>query len=179
MPGRTQVHARALLDRNVEAFARLGFRDAGRPAPLETRLRAPGRPALALRMVRRGRFFGGTYALEVATSEPVLPTTRGLEGRGRGVVRLSRIAFRASGGDEAGRRLAERLERNEALARALAAVHFERIRVEPDGRAAIRHVGGSLVWVLFPPLVRPVPLIEEQAEATARALTAFAEAGKA
>jgi hypothetical protein len=37
-------------------------------------------------------------------------------------------------------------------------------------------MGGSIVWMLFPPLVRPVPLIAEQAKATAEALEAFAAA---
>jgi hypothetical protein len=39
-------------------------------------------------------------------------------------------------------------------------------------------MGGSVVWVLFPPFVRAVPLVPEQAEATVAALDAFAEAGK-
>ena len=53
-------------------------------------------------------------------------------------------------------------------------MHFERIRVEPDGRPVIRHMGGSVVWMLFPPLVRPVPLIAEQRRAAVEALEAFA-----
>jgi hypothetical protein len=56
-------------------------------------------------------------------------------------------------------------------------VHFEAIRIEPDGRAVIRHMGGSVVWMLFPPLVRPVPLVDEQARATLEALDAFARVG--
>jgi hypothetical protein len=57
-------------------------------------------------------------------------------------------------------------------------VHFERIRVEPDGRPVIRHFGGSVVWVLFPPLVKRVPFVPEQVEATLAALGAFAAAGR-
>jgi hypothetical protein len=60
----------------------------------------------------------------------------------------------------------------------LSKVHFERIRVEPDGRATIRHMGGSVVWVLFPPLIKPIPFIPEQAAASLRALEAFAAAGR-
>jgi hypothetical protein len=37
----------------------------------------------------------------------------------------------------------------------------------------IRHMGGSVVWMLFPPLVRPVPLTVPQARATVKALEAF------
>jgi hypothetical protein len=37
-------------------------------------------------------------------------------------------------------------------------------------------MGGSVVWVLFPPLVRQIPLIPEQVEATLAALDAFAAA---
>jgi Protein of unknown function (DUF3156) len=70
------------------------------------------------------------------------------------------------------------LQRDQRLRRALAEVDFERIEVEPGGRPAIRHLGGSVVWVLFPPLVRPVPLVDEQARAAAAALEAFAAAGR-
>jgi len=38
-------------------------------------------------------------------------------------------------------------------------------------------MGGSVVWILFPPLVRTIPLVDEQARATLRALDAFARAG--
>ena len=50
--------------------------------------------------------------------------------------------------------------------------------MEPDGRPVIRHLGGSVVWVLFPPLVKRVPLVPEQIEATLAALEAFAVAGR-
>ena len=59
------------------------------------------------------------------------------------------------------------------LADRLSAVHFEAIRVEPDGRPVIRHLGGSVVWILFPPLVRRIPFVDEQARATVEALRAF------
>jgi hypothetical protein len=86
------------------------------------------------------------------------------------------VRFRARRGDEAGRRLAEELTTNPALAKALGRVDFERIRVEPDGRPVIRHLGGSVVWVLFPPLVRRIPLVAEQVDATLAALDAFSAA---
>jgi hypothetical protein len=105
-----------------------------------------------------------------------LPPSRGLTGRPRGLVRLGGVDFRPRSGDDAGRALAGRLESDEALQRALAAVHFDRIRVEPDGRPVIRQLGGSVVWMLFPPLVRPVPLVPEQRQATVTALAAFAAA---
>ena len=65
-----------------------------------------------------------------------------------------------------------------ALTRALGAVHFEQIRVEPDGRAVIRHMGGSLVWLLFPPMTRPIAISDEQVRATVDAIEAFAAAGR-
>jgi hypothetical protein len=37
-------------------------------------------------------------------------------------------------------------------------------------------MGGSLVWVLFPPLVKSVPLVDAQVGAVVRALDAFAGA---
>jgi hypothetical protein len=89
------------------------------------------------------------------------------------------IAFRPRRGDEAGRRLAERLAADRRLAEQLGKVHFEAIRVEPDGRPVIRHLGGSLVWILFPPLIKGIPLVAEQVRATIEALEAFAAAGRA
>lgn len=165
--------AAALLDANIEAFRALGYGDAARPGPLEARL--AGRfPPLALRMAPQGRAFGGSYALEISTAEPVLPPTRGVVVRGRGLVRLSGLSARARSADPAGAELARRLESDRRIADALAEVHFERIRIEPDGRPVIRHMGGSVVWMLIPPLVRPVPLVPEQAEATVNALRALA-----
>jgi len=138
------------------------------------RLERDGATPVCVGMARQGRIFGGSYPLEISTAEPVLPKTHGLRGRPRGVVRLGGIDFHARSGDQIGRMLAARLERDERLQRALADVHFDRIRVEPDGRATIRHVGGGVVWMLFPPLVRPIPFIPEQRRATLAALEAFA-----
>ena len=174
MWGRAQAAAAKTLERNVEVFEGEGYRRTPWNGSLEARLERPGGRSLRLRMARAGRVFGGSYALEVAPAEPVLPATRGLAARGRGVVRLSRVAFRPRRRDSEGRRLARQLDDDAALQRALADVHFELVRVDPDGRPVIRHMGGSVVWVLFPPLVRPVPLVPEQARATARALETFA-----
>ena len=132
-----------------------------------------GRPAIRLRVERDGRIFGGNYGLEVSTEEPVLPPSSGLTARGKGLVKMQGVRFRAKRGDEAGRRLARELASNEALGEQLSRVHFERIRVDPDGRPVIRHLGGSVVWVLFPPLIRRIPLVPEQIEATLAALDAF------
>jgi hypothetical protein len=126
-----------------------------------------------LQLTRDGRIFGGNYGLELSTEEPVLPPTRGLSARGKGVVKMQGVKFRAKRGDAAGERLAERLGSDARLAQLLGRVHFERIRVEPDGRPVIRHLGGSVVWILFPPLVRRVPLVPEQIDATLAALEAF------
>ncbi len=92
-------------------------------------------------------------------------------------MRLRHVAFRARSGDEEGARLAQRLTGDQALQHALGAVHFERIRVEADGTPVIRHMGGSVVWVLFPPVVRPVPLPEEQVGALVAAVEAFGATG--
>jgi len=177
--GRARRRAAAVLARDVEAFAGSGYGPTGRRGELTARLAGEGKPPLRLSLVPTGgRIFGGTFALEVATGEPVLPATRGLVARGHGVVRLRGIGFRARSGDGAGARIADRLAADPDLARALSSVHFERIRVDPDGRAVIRHMGGALVWLLFPPMARPVPLSPEQARATVRALRAFANAGR-
>jgi Protein of unknown function (DUF3156) len=93
-------------------------------------------------------------------------------------VRLRGIEFGSARGDHEGSLLAERLTNDPRLARALADVHFEQIRVEPDGRPTIRHMGGSVVWALSPPLVWPVLLVDEQARATADALAAFVAVGR-
>lgn len=122
-----------------------------------------------------GRIFGGTFALEVSTDRPLLPATGGLSARGRGVVALRAVRFLARRDDEEGRRLARRLDADASLTRALSSVHFERVRVEPDGRVTIRHMGGSLVWLLFPPMTYAVPIVPEQARATVEALRAFGE----
>jgi hypothetical protein len=131
-----------------------------------------------LRLTRDGRIVGGNYGLELSTEEPVLPPTRGLSARGKGLVKMQGVRFRAKRGDGAGAQLAERLGSDARLAELLGRVHFERIRVEPDGRPVIRHFGGSVVWVLFPPLVKRVPFVPDQVEATLAALGAFAAAGR-
>jgi hypothetical protein len=156
----------------LDGFARDGF--LVEREEFRALLTRDGLTPLRASVVQQGRIFGGAYALELATEAPVLPPTRGLRGRGRGVVKLGGVDFRARGQDEAGRELGARLERDESLQQALAGVHFDRIRVEPDGRPVIRHMGGSVVWVLFPPFVRPVPLIPEQRRAAVAALDAFA-----
>jgi hypothetical protein len=176
--GLARRRAAALLTRNADAFARIGYREGDRPGPLSVRLEPPdGRQPLLLRMAPQGRIFGGTYGLEISTLDPVLPASRGLAARGRGVVRLRGFAFRARGGDAIGRDLAKRLGADGGLVDALRDVHFERIRIEPDGRPVIRHMGGSLVWILFPPLLRQIPLLESQAQASAGALEEFARVG--
>jgi hypothetical protein len=171
--GRARVAATRALADVVETFERLGYR-ASEPRGLEVRLERDGHAPLRARLAPEGRIFGGTFALEVSTAEPVLPATRGLSARGRGVVRLTGVAFRPARGDERGAALADALGRDAHLGERLAAVHFERVRIEPDGRSVVRHMGGSVVWILFPPLVRAVPLVAEQARATADALDAFA-----
>jgi hypothetical protein len=168
-----------MLDDIVGAFGSAGYREADRTGPLEARVERADRPALVLRFVERGRVFGGQIGLEVATVDPVLPPTPGgLVARPRGAVRLRGFSFRARDRDPAGEAVAQRLAADRRLAAALGRVHFERVRVDPDGRPVIRQVGGSVVWMLFPPLVRPVPLVPEQAKATAEALDAFAAAGE-
>lgn len=175
--GPARQRAVSVLDDAIDRFARAGYSEAERLSPLEARLRsATGRSPVRLRMSQEGKILGGNYALEISTDDPVLPQTRGLSARGKGLVRMRGVRFRAKRQDAAGRQLAERLGSDTHLAERLGLVHFERIRVDPDGRAVIRHMGGSVVWVLFPPLVRQIPLIPEQVEATLAALDAFAAA---
>jgi len=172
--GRARAAAARSLELDLDVFEAVGYRRGEKAGPLAVRLEPPdGLPPLVLRLAPEGRIFGGAFALEVSTAEPVLPPTQGLSARGRGVVRLARIAWRARRGDAAGEALARRLDQDAALQEKLVAVHFERLRVEPDGRPVVRHMGGSVVWILFPPVVRPIPLTPEQARATARALGAF------
>jgi hypothetical protein len=177
--GVAKRRADALLAANVDAFRRLGYREQEERDELAARLEpvTRGRPALVLRMARQGRIFGGAYALEIASAEPLLPATSGLRARGRGLVRMSHVSFRARRGDAAGARLAARLGSDQQLFEALRELHFERLRVEPIGRPVIRHMGGSVVWILFPPLVNSVPLVDAQATAAVAALEAFARLG--
>jgi hypothetical protein len=88
---------------------------------------------------------------------------------------MTAVRFRARSGDAAGAALATALGEDLALREALTAVHFESVRVTPDGRPVIRHLGGSLVWVLLPPVTRATPLVPEQARAAAAALEAFGQ----
>lgn len=173
---RARARAARLLDDVVEAFRPLGYREGERPSPLEARLE-PTRDGLPLRIrfAEQGRVFGGNLALEVSSADPLLPAPAGgLVGRPRGAIRLRGVSFRSRAGGAAEEALAHRLSEDAPLASALARVHFERVRVDPDGRPVLRHVGGSVVWMLFPPLVRAVPLVPEQAAATVAALEAFA-----
>jgi hypothetical protein len=173
--GPARRRAIASLDDVIERFGRAGHYEAERVTPLEARLRpSTGRPSIRLQMSKEGKVFGGNYALEISPDEPVLPPTRGLSARGKGVVRTRGVRFRARRGDPAGKELAERLGSDVRLAERLGRVHFERIRVDPDGRPVIRHMGGSVVWILFPPLVKQIPLVPDQIDATLAAIDAFA-----
>jgi Protein of unknown function (DUF3156) len=177
--GPAQQRALRAFDDAVERFARAGRPDVERLGPLRARL-AAGAEGLPIRleMARDGRILGGAYGLEISTDEPVLPPTRGLSVRARGVVKMQGLQLRPRRGDRAGRDLAARLSADARLAELLGKVHFERVRVEPDGRPVIRHLGGSVVWILFPPLVRQIPFVGEQATATLAALEGFAAAGR-
>jgi Protein of unknown function (DUF3156) len=176
--GRPRARARATLEDVLAAFAGLGLHVGERRGELEAVLDGPAdRPPLRVRLVPEGRILGGAYGLEVSPAAPVLPPSGGLSASGRGVVRLQGVRFRARRGDAAGAALAARLGADEALARTLSRVHFERIRVTSDGTPVIRHLGGSLVWVAVPPAVRATPLVEEQARAVVAALAAFARCG--
>jgi hypothetical protein len=173
--------AAAVLASDSEAFERLGYRAGHGERPHSVTLTAPGgRRDLVLRLRPEGRIFGGNWALEVSTAEPLLPATSlGLAARGRGVVKMQGVRFRARrGSDESASRLAAALSADAALGEALGRVHFERVTVEPDGRPAIRHLGGSVVWLLLPPVVRATPLPDGQPEAMAAALDEFASAGE-
>jgi Protein of unknown function (DUF3156) len=163
------------LDDAIERFARAGYTEVERLGPLQARLRSStGRPSVRLEMSQEGKILGGNYALEISTDKPVLPPTRGLSARGKGLVRMRGVQFRAKRGDPEGSRLAEGLGSDARLTERLGRVHFERIRIEPDGRPVIRHMGCSVVWVLFPPLVKQIPFVPEQVDATLAALDAFA-----
>jgi hypothetical protein len=177
--GLSARRAAAVLKSDIEAFERIGYRPHEGDSPYSVLLASPGGGRdLALRLRPEGRVFGGNWGLELSTAEPVLPATgRGLSARGRGVVRMQGVRFRARGNDEAASRLAAELSADAALGKALAEVHFERLAVEPDGRPVIRHMGGSVVWLLLPPVARSTPLPPGQPEAMVRALEEFARAG--
>jgi len=171
--GRSRGRAQRTLVETLEVFGRLGCTIEERQGLVATFVARDDRRIRA-RMAGQGRIFGGTYALELTTAEPVLPATEGLRGRARGAIRHGGVGFRARSRDEPGKHLAATLDGDERLQTALARVHFDRVRVEPDGSPVIRHMGGSVVWMLFPPLVRPIPFVEEQARETLGALEAFA-----
>ena len=175
----TARRAEAALRSDVEVFGKLGYVPLESSGPLEAQLTGPGRD-LVLRLGREGRFFGGNWGLEVSTAEAVLPPTeRGLTARGQGVVTMRGVRFRARGrGDERALQMAEALSADERLGAALGGVDFERLFVRADGSPVIRHLGGSVVWVLFPPIVRATPLPLEQARAVVVALEALADAGR-
>jgi hypothetical protein len=177
--GLSARRAAAVLKADTDAFERLGYRSREGDSPYSVVLAAPeGGRDLELRLRPEGRVFGGNWGLELSTAEPVLPATgRGLTARGRGVVRMQGVRFRARHGDEAASRLAAELSADAELGKALGEVHFERLAVEPDGRPVIRHMGGSVVWLLFPPVARTTPLPAGQPEAMVRALDEFARAG--
>jgi Protein of unknown function (DUF3156) len=178
LEGPARRRAVASLDDAIARLRTAGYSEVERVSPLRALLRSSkGRRPVRLEMAQAGRIFGGNYALEISTDEPVLPPTRGVSARGKGFVRMRGVRFRAKRGDRAGKRLAEHLGSDARLAGRLAQVHFERIRVDSDGRPVIRHLGGSVVWVLFPPLVKQIPLVPEQVDATLAALDAFAAPG--
>jgi hypothetical protein len=175
--------AAAVLDEVLEAFARLGHEVDERVGRHEARLGPAGSGpggGLVVALRSRGGVFGGSWGLEVTPAEPVLPPTRrGLAARGRGAVRTRGMTFRArERGDADGEALAAALSADDHLAQALGRVHFEEVHVLPDGRPVIRHLGGSVVWVLVPPVVRPTPLPPEQGREIVAALDAFAAAGR-
>jgi hypothetical protein len=178
---RSARRAAEALDADVEEFERGGCRPLERRGSFEAVLEGPGGAGrIRLRMGPVGRFFGGSWGMEASTDEPVLPATaHGLSGRGRGVVKQQGVRFRARrGGGTAAERLAEALTGDAALGDALNQVHFEEVSVEPDGRPVIRHMGGSVIWVLLPPVVRATPLPEGQPKAILAALAAFRRAGR-
>jgi hypothetical protein len=179
--GLSARRAAAVLKSDLEAFERVGYRPQEGDSPYAAVLASlEGERDLVLRLRPEGRVFGGNWGLELSTAGPVLPaTSRGLTARGRGVVRMQGVRFRARGKDEAASRLAAELSADAALSKALADVHFERLAVEPDGRPVIRHMGGSVVWLLIPPVARTTPLPPGQPEAMVRALEEFARAGAA
>ena len=179
MPGRPGARAARVLTEDVEAFEGAGCRLLERRGDLEAVLAAPrGGGRVVIRLTRVGRIFGGNWGLEVAPEEQLLPeTASGIAARGRGVVRQQGVRFRARGRrDDAAVRLAEALSADSNLGKALGRVHFERVWVRRDGRPVIRHLGGSVVWVAFPPIVRSTPLPAEQPRELLRALDAFRDA---
>lgn len=179
MWGRARKRAAIVLRDVARGFEGLGYRAEATGDPLRLRLEADTRPPIRIGLQPTGgRVFGGTFALEVSSADPIFPATPGVAARGRGLVSLKAIEFRPKGRNPEAARVASHLQADPALSAALAEVHFEQIRVDPDGRPAIRHMGGSLVWMLFPPMIRPIPLVPEQVSATVRAIEAFHKAAR-
>jgi hypothetical protein len=180
MAGLNAHRAAGVLADDVQVFERLGYQPLEHGSSFTATLEAPdGGRKIVLRLHREGRIFGGNWALEITTAEPVLPASgRGLSGRGRGVARQQGVRFRPHRGDDAGAALAEALSEDAALGRALGEVHFEHVAVDPAGHPVIRHLGGSLVWFAFPPVRRATPLPPGQPEAIVAALEAFARIGE-
>lgn len=176
MKGRRLAQASSLLGENLHIIGQAGGGESERLGALDGQVATTEGVPVYVRMVPAGRVFGGTVDLELATATPVLPMTRGISARARGLLRMRGVSFHAARGDRLGQRIAASLGTDSALVQTLASTHFQQVRVAPDGRAVIRHVGGSLVWMLFPPVTRPVPLAAEQARATLAALDAFAAA---
>ena len=180
MPSLPGARAARVLAEDVEEFERAGCRLLERRSEHEAILAAPrGGGRVVVRLTRVGRIFGGNWGLEVTSEEPLLPETEsGLAARGRGVVKQQGVRFRPRRrSDEAAARMAEKLSADSKLGAALGRVHFERLWVRRDGRPVIRHLGGSVVWVAFPPIIRSTPLPPGQPEELLRALEAFRAAG--
>src|ERR687889_562346 len=86
MDGLNARRAAGVLVDDLKVFERLGYQPLERRSSFAATLDAPdGGRRLVLRLHREGRVFGGNWALEVTTAEPVLAASgRGLSGRGRG-----------------------------------------------------------------------------------------------
>ncbi len=144
--GPARTRAVSSLDDAVELLRGAGYTQVERSSRFQARLRSPaGKPPLRLTMTREGRVFGGNYALEISTDEPVLPATNGLTARGRGVVRMKGVGFRARRGDEAGRALADRLSADVPPERSARACPFRadpHRAGRPPGHPASRRLRG-------------------------------------
>ena len=91
------------LDDAVESFGPAGYTEVERMSPLEAHLSSlSGGVPVRLQVARDGKIFGGNYGLELSTAKPVLPATRGLSARGKGMVKMQGVRFRAKRGDAAG-----------------------------------------------------------------------------
>ena len=100
-------------------------------------------------MSQEGKILGGNYALEISTDDPVLPRTRGLSARGKGLVRMRGVRFRAKRRDAAGRKLAERLGSDALLAERLSLVGLT-VTSTPAGAATFtRYVASAPTFFTF------------------------------